>query len=159
MPSASLEVDASLLASIGLQRPADLQAEARAAPRGRRPARPAPAAASDPLSMTARRTSAPGTPAAFATASVITPSSAPCRSSPESSRTRNSCSGAVAAANSSATSRLRSAVEPLPATAPIRVNAASTASTVSDAVPAGGGTARSAAHPTPICRCGSSPDR
>jgi hypothetical protein len=114
---------------------------------------------SDPLSMTARRTSASGTPAARATASVITPSSAPCRSSPDSSRTRKNCSSAVAAPNSSATSRLRSAADPFPATAPITVNAASTSAIVSDGACAAGGSDRSAAHPTPICRCGSSPDR
>jgi hypothetical protein len=49
---------------------------------------PASAAAatgpSEPRSIIARRTSATGTEAARATASVITPSSAPCRSSPDS---------------------------------------------------------------------------
>src|ERR1700712_5379559 len=38
------------------------------------------------------------------------------------------------------------------------VNAASTPVTVSDGSGAGGGIERSAAQPTPICRCGSSPD-
>ena len=49
--------------------------------------------------MAARRTAAAGRPAALATASAITPASAPWRSSPPSSRRRNSCSVSVAAAN------------------------------------------------------------
>ena len=57
---------------------------------------PASAAAatapSEPRSIIARRTSATGTDAARATASVITPSSAPCRSSPDSSPNKNRCS-------------------------------------------------------------------
>jgi hypothetical protein len=114
---------------------------------------------SDPLSMIARRTSATGTPAARATASVITPSSAPCRSSPDSSRTRNCCSSPVAAPINSPTSRLRACADPLPATAPMWLNASSTSVSVSEASDAGGGAERNAAHPTPICRCGSSPDR
>ena len=116
-------------------------------------------AGSDPRSITARRTWATGTPAARATASVITPSRAPCRSSPDSSRTRKYCSPSVAAPSRSPISRRRSAVDPLPASAPIRVNASSTSVRVSDACAAGGGASRSAAQPTPICRCGSSPDK
>ena len=51
---------------------------------------------SEPRSITARRTSATGTEAAGATASVMTPSSAPWRSSPESRPYRNRCSSSVA---------------------------------------------------------------
>src|SRR5207253_189160 len=49
-----------------------------------------------PASITARRTAVAGTPAALATASAITPSSAPWRSSPSSRRRTNSASAAVA---------------------------------------------------------------
>ena len=52
----------------------------------------------EPDNMNARRTVSPGTSAARATASSSTPSSAPCRSSPTSSRIRKSCSALVAAA-------------------------------------------------------------
>ena len=147
----------ALAASMGLTgRPTWSPNFASAAPP---PPSAAPAVAgSEPLSMTARRTSATGTSAARATASVMTPSRAPWRSSPDSSRTRKYCSSAVAALSSSPTSSLRAAADPLPASAPIRVNASSTAPTVSDGFSAGGGAARSAAQPTPICRWGSSPD-
>ena len=53
-----------------------------------------------PLSIAARRTTSSGTSAARAIASVITPSSAPCRSSPRRRRRRKSASGSVARANS-----------------------------------------------------------
>ena len=108
--------------------------------------------------MAARRTVGAAIPAALATASAITPASAPWRSSPPSSRRRNVCSASVAAANRSATNAARRACEPLPAVAPISVNAASTSATVSVGTAAGGGSERSAAQPTPIWRCGSSPD-
>ena len=49
----------------------------------------------------------PGTPAAFATASTISPASAPCRSSPVKSRRRKSASSSVARPSSSASSCLR----------------------------------------------------
>jgi hypothetical protein len=116
-------------------------------------------AGSDPRSITARRTSVAGTPAARATASVITPSSAPWRSSPESRRIRKCCSSMVAAPITSSTSRFRSATEPGPSTAPISLKAASTPRTVSDGAAEAAGADRSDAHPTPICRCGSSPER
>jgi hypothetical protein len=116
-------------------------------------------AGSDPRSITARRTCAAGTPAARATASVITPSSAPWRSSPESRRIRKCCSSMVAAPITSSTSRFRSATEPGPSTAPISLKAASTPRTVSDGAAEAAGADRSDAHPTPICRCGSSPER
>ena len=67
-----------------------------------------------PASIAARRTSATGTPAAFATASAITPSSAPCRSSPRNSPTSRRCSGSVARAKSAASSSRRAAWEPWP---------------------------------------------
>ncbi len=62
-----------------------------------RPAAPSARAAlattpRSPASITARRTSPAGNPAALATASSITPSSAPWRSSPTSRRRRKSCS-------------------------------------------------------------------
>ena len=124
---------------------------------------PASAAAatapSEPRSIMARRTSATGTDAARATASVITPSSAPCRSSPDSSPKRNRCSAEVARPNSSPTSALRAAAEPFPVTAPIAAKAASTSAKPSVGAAAGGNPSRSAAQPTPICRCGNSPDR
>ena len=116
-------------------------------------------AASEPRSTTARRTSATGTEAARATASVMTPSSAPWRSSPESRPYRNRCSSSVARPNSSLTSALRAAADPFPESAPIAEKPASTSLRVRVGVSAGGNPSRSVAHPTPICRCGSSPDR
>ena len=71
--------------------------------------------ARSPASIAARRTSAAGTPAAFATASAMTPSSAPCRSSPRNKPTRRRCSGSVARAKSAASSSRRAPWEPLPA--------------------------------------------
>ena len=99
-------------------------------------------------------------PAAFATASTITPSRAPCRSSPTSRPPRNRCSGSVAVANRRASSSRRAACEPRPAMACRRVNASSTSSTSSvGGASAGGGSSRRDAHPTPIVPCGSSPER
>ena len=63
---------------------------------------------------TARRTCAAGMPAAFATASTMTPSSAPWRSSPRKSPTRNRCSASVARPKSAASSSRRAACEPRP---------------------------------------------
>ena len=116
-------------------------------------------APSEPRSIMARRTSATGTEAARATASVITPSSAPWRSSPDSRPTRNRCSSRVARPNSSPTSALRAAVEPFPETAPIAEKAESTSLSVNVGSSAGAKPSRSDAHPTPIWRCGSSPDK
>ncbi len=62
----------------------------------------------------ARRTGVTGSSAAAAIASVITPTSAPWRSSPASSRTRKSCSGSVASANSARNASARSAPAPAP---------------------------------------------
>ena len=124
---------------------------------------PASAAAatapSEPRSIIARRTSATGTDAARATASVITPSSAPCRSSPDSSPTRNRCSAEVARPNSSPTSALRAAAEPFPATARSPRRPRPPRPDPARARPRAANPSRSAAQPTPICRCGSSPDR
>ena len=124
---------------------------------------PASAAAatapSEPRSIMARRTSATGTAAARATASVMTPSSAPWRSSPESRPNRNRCSSSVARPNSSLTSALRAAADPFPEIAPMAEKPESTSDRVSEGVAAGGNPSRSVAHPTPIRRCGSSPDR
>jgi hypothetical protein len=151
-------IELALAASIGRTgRPTSSPNSASAAPP---PASAAAATApSEPRSIIARRTSATGTDAARATASVITPSSAPCRSSPESNPTRKRCSSAVARPNSSPTSALRAAAEPFPLTAPIAENPASTSLSESAGTTAAGNPSRSAAQPTPICRCGSSPDR
>ena len=70
-------------------------------PTSRRPSSPLVSASSavwvrSPESMSARRASGPGTPAAFATASIISPASAPCLSSPVKSRLMKSASGSVA---------------------------------------------------------------
>ncbi len=148
----------ALAASIG--RTGRPTSRPKASSASRPPASAAAATApSEPRSIIARRTSATGTDAARATALVITPSSAPCRSSPDSSPTRNRCSAEVARPNSSPTSALRAAAEPFPATAPIAEKAASTSARPSAGTAAGGNPSRSAAQPTPICRCGSSPDR
>ena len=64
--------------------------------------------------MWARRTAAIGTPAAFATASTITPSSAPWRSSPENIFHSSSCSDSVARPNTSASRLRRAALTPAP---------------------------------------------
>jgi hypothetical protein len=86
------------------------------------------------------------------------PVSAPWRSSPDSSRRRKVCSVSVAAANSPATRSARRAWDPLPDTAPISEKAALTSVTVNIGCAAGGGNERKTAQPTPIWRCGSSPD-
>ena len=79
-----------------------------------------------PRSITARWTSALGRSAAFATASVITPASAPWPMSPSSSAVRNRCSSSVARASSSRTASRRAVCEPAPLSAPTRVNVSST---------------------------------
>jgi len=153
--SAMLE---ALAASIGRTgRPTSRPKACRAS---RPPASAAAATApSEPCIIIARRTCATGTEAARATASVITPSSAPCRSSPESRPYRNRCSVSVARSNNSLTSAFRAAVDPLPEIAPIAENPASTSLSVSVAAAAGANPPRNVAQPTPICRCGRSPDR
>ena len=112
-----------------------------------------------PASIAARRTAAAGTPAAFATASAITPSSAPCRSSPRNSPTSRRRSGSVARERRPSSSLRRAACEPGPAIDCRRDTAASTSSSSSVGDSAGGGRSRSAAHPTPTVPCGSAPDR
>ena len=128
------------------------------------PAAPSPSAASattprSPASITARRTSAAGNPAALATASTITPSSAPWRSSPTSSRTRKSCSPSVARPNTFLSSRNRSPAAPFPRIASSRWNAASTSASVSVASAAAGSAraSRSWANPIPIRPCRGTP--
>ena len=81
--------------------------------------------------MHARRTASRGTSAARATASTMTPSWAPWRSSPVSSATRKRCSGSVARAKSAASASRRAACEPGPAIAPIASHAASTSTSAS----------------------------
>ena len=148
----------ALAASIG--RTGEPTSSPNAASAGLPPASAAAATApSDPRSIMARRTCSAGTDAARATASVMTPSSAPCRSSPESRPNKNRCSPSVARPNNEPTSALRAAAEPLPATAPMADRLASTSLSVSVGEAAAGNPSRSAAQPTPTCRCGSSPDR
>ena len=137
-------------------------------------------AGSEPPSRRARRTSPAGTPAARATASTITPSSAPWCSSPASSRVRKDCSAGVARANRAPSSLRRSAWDPGPVVAPIAANTESVSARVragcaagpsgpgppsAGPPPAAGRRRRqsrsrppSAAYPTPICRWRSSPD-
>jgi hypothetical protein len=97
-------------------------------------------------------------PAAFATASAMIPASAPWRSSPPRSRNRKVCSVSVAAAKRVPSNAARRACAPLPDTAPMSEKVASTPATVSEAWDAAGGRERSAAQPTPICRCRNSPE-
>ncbi len=72
------------------------------------------AGARPPPIMAARRTSAAGTPLAEASASSITPSRAPWRSSPTIRRTRKFCSSAVALPNSASSNSARWLADPLP---------------------------------------------
>src|SRR3954468_101752 len=104
-----------------------------------------------PASITARRTFAAGSPAAFATASVSTPSRAPWRTSPMASAVRNDCSSAVPRASSSARIRCRSAPERLPRAFCSAVKMASTSARVSSGVVAAtaGRASATLAHPTP----------
>src|SRR5688572_11995734 len=112
-----------------------------------------------PASMDARRTSAIGNPAALATASAMTPSSAPWRSSPRKSPTNSRCSGSVAREKSWESASRRAACEPAPEIPFSRVIAASTSRTSSDGSAAGARRSLSAAQPTPTVPCGSSPER
>ncbi len=105
-------------------------------PTSRRPSAPSRIARSavrvrSPESISARRASAAGTPAALATASTITPASAPCRSSPVNSRLTKPASGSVARSSSPARSSVRRAPEPLPFAAWICEIAVSRSATVS----------------------------
>ena len=140
-------------------RPADLEGElVQRRPRRRSARRPRRRAGRRPASPRAAPPAA-ATSAAFATASAITPTSAPWRSSPPSRRRRNVCSVSVAAANRSVDEfgapRLRSLPGNLADLAERGVDAAGRSAT---ARPPADGSERSAAQPTPICRCGSSPD-
>ena len=97
-------------------------------------------------------------PAALATASAITPTRAPCRSSPPSRRRRKVCSTSVAAANSPGPARPGAPATPSRRPRRSRRTRRRRAATVSVGSCAAGGNERNAAHPTPIWRCGSSPD-
>ena len=112
-----------------------------------------------PATVTARRTSAAGTSAAVAMASVSTPSSAPWRSSPLTRPASSRCSVGVARAISARSRPRRAVVEPAPLSAEIRSNSASTSRTCNDGCAAGGGRSRSAAYPRPVRRWRNSPDR
>ncbi len=107
--------------------------------------------ARSPDSITARRTTAASTPDAAAIASVITPSSAPWRSSPVMSPIRNSCSDAVAAPSSAPSASFRRCAEPAPVMVVRPVSARSTPVTVSVGSSAGAGRAEDRVrHPIPI---------
>src|ERR1041385_2702201 len=82
-----------------------------------------------PASISARRTSAAGSSRALASASIMIPSSAPCRSSPVNRRNRKSCSSLVALPNSSLRSRCFSPADPFPAAFPIFSNVSATSLT------------------------------
>ena len=89
-------------------------------------------------------------PAAAATASIIRPSRAPCRSPPVRSRRRNSCSSAAALPSRSQSRSCRRAREPRPVMPGIRPMARSTSRTSSAGAAAGGAsTDQSEAAPTP----------
>ena len=79
---------AALDASIGRTGRPRLQPERRQRVDATGRARPAATGSVEPASIDARRTAAAGTPAAAATASSTSPSSAPCRSSPVTSPRR-----------------------------------------------------------------------
>jgi hypothetical protein len=83
-----------------------------------------------PESISARRASSAGTPAAFATASTITPANAPWRSSPVNRRLTKPASGSVARAKSCARSSFRRVPDPLPVAAWISEIAVSRSATV-----------------------------
>ena len=88
-------------------------------PTASRPARPSVRAMAavwprSPASMQARRTTAAGTSAALATASAMTPSSAPCRNPPVSRSAMKSISAGVARASSESMSCARAPTEPAP---------------------------------------------
>lgn len=125
-------------------------------PTSRSPASPSIIASSailgrSPDSISARRASGPGTPAALATASAISPASAPWRSSPVNSRRRKPASSSVALWSRSASSRLRSPADPLPVTACSSPIARSTSATVRLGPVAGSGwLPYTVAYPIPI---------
>jgi hypothetical protein len=104
-----------------------------------------------PVSMAARRTASAGRSAARAIASSSTPSSAPVRSSPSTTRVMKSCSRAVARAARSTSAADRCAPEPSPPMAASRSSASSSSSTVSDGSVAGSVDAEaSVRQPTPM---------
>src|SRR5690606_28660391 len=111
--------------------------------------------------MAARRTSATGTCAAFAIASIITPPSAPCLSSPSKSRKMKSRSPGVARAVRSRRRWIRRCVEPGPRMEASSSNAASRSPSVSVGRSAGDTStaARKAEYCRPILPCRVSPDR
>ena len=90
-----------------------------------------------PESISARRVTAPETPAALATASTINPPSAPCLSPPVKSRLTKSASCSVARPRSSPSGCLRPAADPLPVVAWTSVIARSSSPMVSEASPGG----------------------
>ena len=117
--------------------------------------------ARSPAIITPRRSDFDGTCAAFATASMSTPSCAPCRSSPNSSRVRKSCSASVADWNSAPRASFLARADPWPASAAIRSNVLSTSRSVNVELAAGGASraSRIAAPPTPSRPCRVEPVR
>ncbi len=116
---------------------------------------------SDPASIAARRTSAAGRPAAAATASPTSDSSAPWRSSPVSNRRSRSASIAVARPSSSRSTASRAATEPGPLVVANVAKPASTSPTVSDAGPScttASMRPATVAQPTPSRPCRVSPE-
>src|SRR5581483_7301625 len=103
-----------------------------------------------PANIAARRTAATVVPVARATASVMTPSSAPWRSSPVNRRRRKSTSAAVARASSAPSASRRRAVEPGPVLDATSSTTRSTSWSVSDGVVAGcTSMATTVRHPIP----------
>ena len=114
-----------------------------------------------PDTISARRISPIGSSAACATASTISPSTAPWRNSRSTARCRNSCSSFVARAKSSPIRRARSVVEPAPLVCATRPSVASTSASGSSGAGAASGrmAACSAAGPRPMRPCRGSPER
>ena len=112
-----------------------------------------------PLTVTARRTSATGAPAAPATAVSTTDSSAPWRSPPRSRLVTNRCSSAVSRASSPANSVARAADDPVPDRSAARCRTASTSSRVTDATVRGRGSTVRWVSSMPVRRCRGAPDR
>ena len=100
-----------------------------------------------------------GTPAATASASWTSESSAPWRTSPVTTPRSHTCSAGVAAPKSSSASAARAICEPDPDSRDIRSNASCASPTVSDASAAGEGSVVSERHPSPVRRCSSEPLR
>lgn len=113
----------------------------------------------EPASIAARRTVGSGTPAATATASWASASSAPWRSAPVTTPRSQACSSAVARPNRSTTAAARAACEPAPPMDAIASKASCTPRTVSDGSSAGAGKSLTLRQPRPVRRWRSAPPR